>query len=373
MNEGKATRYHRQRRRARSGAVLGGLTLLVGFLVGGGAASLRGTLTLWPDGPGGASPWYGPTCYGGLVWLALEAWLFPFRFYQSVILERRYRLSEPRAFSWLSTTLTTSVLNVALVAFAATVVFTARFWWPQVWWIVCGMLFSLTTLAITTLAPGWILPWVSTTRPLERPALQRRLAALAARVGVPPIPVAELLVGRPGRRAYALLVGLGAGRQILLSETFLSDYSDAEIEAVTAHELGHHVHLDLWQTAIYELGVALAALWTADRVVTMAGPLVGVTGATDLASLPLLGLAAGGIVVVAAPLGHALSRRHERRADRFALRYCSEPAALASSLRRLGEQHLAEPSPSRMVELFWHSHPPLDRRLSQLANPSGAG
>jgi STE24 endopeptidase len=105
----------------------------------------------------------------------------------------------------------------------------------------------------------------------------------------------------------------------------------------------------------------------------MAGPLVGVTGATDLASLPLLGLAAGGIVVVAAPLGHALSRRHERRADRFALRYCSEPAALASSLRRLGEQHLAEPSPSRMVELFWHSHPPLDRRLSQLANPSGAG
>ena len=327
----------------------------------------------WLGGLGGASPWYGPTCYGGLVWLALEAWLFPFRFYQSVILERRYRLSEPRAFSWLSTTLTTSVLNVALVAVAATVVFTVRFWWPQVWWIVCGVLFSLTTHAITTLAPGWILPWVSTTRPLERPALQRRLAALAARVGVPPIPVAELLVGRPGRRAYALLVGLGSGRQILLSETFLSDYSDAELEAVTAHELGHHVHLDLWQTAIYELGVALAALWTAGRVVTMAGPLLGVTGATELASLPLLGLAAGGIAVVAAPLGHALSRRHERRADRFALRYCSEPAALASSLRRLGEQHLAEPSPSRMVELFWYSHPPLDRRLSQLANPSGAG
>ena len=348
------------------------MTLLLGFLIVGGAAALGDALHLWLGGPSGAR-WYAPACYAGLVWLGLEAWLLPFRFYQSVVLERRYRLSEPRALSWLTTTLTTSILNVALVALAATIVFTARFWWPAGWWIACGGLLSVTTLAVTTLAPGWIPPRVSTIRPLTRPTLQRRLAALAARIGVPPIPVAELLAGSSGRRAYASLVGLGASRRILLSETFLTDYSDAEIEAVTAHELGHHVHRDLWQTALYELGVALVSLWVAERAATTMGPWMGVTGTTDLASLPLLGLAAGATTVMAAPLGHALSRHHERRADRFALRYCSEPAALASSLRRLGEQHLAEARPSLMVELFWHSHPPLERRLAQLSTPSRAG
>ena len=37
-------------------------------------------------------------------------------------------------------------------------------------------------------------------------------------------------------------MGMGATRRIILADTLLAGYSDDEIEAILAHELGHHVH-----------------------------------------------------------------------------------------------------------------------------------
>ena len=80
--------------------------------------------------------------------------------------------------------------------------------------------------------------------------------------------------------------------------------------------------------------------------------------------LPLLVLTAGAVSLVLTPFALALSRRHERRADRFALELTSNPAAFISAMRRLGAQNLAEERPSRLVRWLFHSHPPLDERLA---------
>lgn len=65
--------------------------------------------------------------------------------------------------------------------------------------------------------------------------------------------VDECAVLATTRRAHATLVGLGPTRRILLIDTLLADYSDDEIEVVFAHELGHYVHLDVWQLIAFEL------------------------------------------------------------------------------------------------------------------------
>ena len=46
---------------------------------------------------------------------------------------------------------------------------------------------------------------------------------------------------RSRRRPMPRLMGMGATRRIILADTLLQNYSDDEIEAVLAHELGHHV------------------------------------------------------------------------------------------------------------------------------------
>ena len=76
---------------------------------------------------------------------------------------------------------------------------------------------------------------------------------------------------------------------------------------------------------------------------------LGLEGLTDPAGVPLLIAAAGAVSLMLMPFGLALSRRHERRADRFALDLTSNPGAFVSAMRRLGAQNLAEDRPSRLV------------------------
>ena len=90
----------------------------------------------------------------------------------------------------------------------------------------------------------------------------------------------------------------------------------------------------------------------------------GCSEPADVAGLPLLLLAAGAVSLVMVPLAHAMSRAHERRADRFALELTRNPAAFISAMRRLGAQNLAEEHPSRIVQWLFYSHPPMRERIA---------
>ena len=49
-----------------------------------------------------------------------------------------------------------------------------------------------------------------------------------------------------------------------MSDTLLAEYSDDEIEVILAHELGHHVHRDIW-TALAVETLIVAAVRSAPR------------------------------------------------------------------------------------------------------------
>ena len=106
-------------------------------------------------------------------------------------------------------------------------------------------------------------------------------------------------------------------------------------------------------------GFYLAARWLS----AFAGP-VGLRGVDDVAGLPVLLLAAGAISLVMMPVAHAMSRAHERSADRFALDLTRNPGAFISAMRRLGAQNLAEEPPSKVVQWLFYSHPPIAERIA---------
>ena len=56
--------------------------------------------------------------------------------------------------------------------------------------------------------------------------------------------------------------------------------------AVLAHELGHHVHRDLWQAILLDETLTLGALWLADRLLRVLAPPLGIAGPTDVARCP---------------------------------------------------------------------------------------
>lgn len=351
MNEDKATRYNRLKRRA----ALASLALTVAFLV---CVVATGTSIRLRDATGGL------VLYVITLALTHEVLTLPLGFYAGWLLERRYGLSTIPISSWLQDHAKAFGVGLVFSLLGAAVVYASARLLGPLWWAGVAAVFSLVAIAITNLAPVLLLPLFYRFKPLERPALRERLLALARAQGIEALGVFEWGLGEKTTKANAALVGLGATRRIILADTLLANYSDDEIEVILAHEVGHHVYRDLWRAIAFESALAFAGAFAADRLFRAIGPTVGIRGVDDPAGLPLLLLGAGAVSLSLVPLANALSRRAERRADRFALALTKRPEAFISAMRRLGVQNLAEEHPSRLVRALFYTHPPIPERVS---------
>ncbi len=366
MNEDKATRYNRLKRRAGLLSLAWGTALLVLLLVSPGSIVLReaaARLVAAAGVPGFAAPSAVVAVYVTLLGLLSEAGSLPIGFYRGFVLEHRYGLSAETLRHWAWDHLKASALGYVFGVAAAILVYLAIVWWPGWWWLVVGIGFSLVTIVLTRLAPVLLLPLFFPVRPITREELRQRLIALATRAGTKVLGVYEWGLGQKTRKANAALTGLGGTRRILVSDTLLADYSEDEIEVILAHELGHHVHHDIWKGIAYETVLSLAGCYLAYRLLLTFSPVLGLFGPADPAGLPLLSLAAGAVSLVVLPVVNAVSRAHERGADRFALELTRIPAAFISAMRRLGAQNLAEERPSTAVKVLFYSHPPIRERI----------
>jgi STE24 endopeptidase len=65
--------------------------------------------------------------------------------------------------------------------------------------------------------------------------------------------------------------------------------------------------------------------------------------------------------------GAALSRRHERQADRFALDTTGRGDLLASGLKGLSRDNLSNLTPHPVYVFFHYSHPTLLQRIKALS------
>jgi STE24 endopeptidase len=365
VNEDRASRYHRLRRRtALLSTVAGaaGLVLLVST-----SASL--SLAAWASRF--ASPLFWPlrpvaaiVLYAGVLALAWEALSLPFVFYRTFLLDRKYSLSSEPVSAWARDHFKALGLGLALTVASALGVYLTVWLSPALWWLIATALFVLLAVGLSRIAPIWLMPLFYRFRPLERDALRERLLTLSTRAGVPVLGAFEWGLGEKTSRANAALVGAGRTRRILVSDTLLKDYSDDEIEVILAHEIAHHVHHDIWTALALETALVAAALYAAHAAATELSPLARLHGPSDLAALPLMVLAGGAVSLLLAPVSNAWSRHNERRADRFALTLTRRPEAFVSAMKRLGAQNLAEERPSRLVFWFFHTHPTMDERIA---------
>ena len=366
MNTDKAVRYHRLKRRTAVGGVVVTAATLTALLATGASVRLRDVAAALAGDSGAASSPVTIAIVVVALCALLQAVALPLAFYGSLALDRRYGLSSESAQAWLKDYAKGALLSAVLWLAAAELVYFAIREWPRAWWIAAALGCGVATLALAGAAPILLLPLFYRFKPLERPLLHDRLRRLSELAGMPVLGVYEWGLGEKTRRANAALVGVGATRRILLSDTLLAGYSDDEIEAILAHELGHHAHRDVLkgvaaQTLLLLLGFGAAAVVLAAAI--RAGVPRGLAGTADVAGLPLLLLAAGSVTVALTPLTNALSRLHERRADAYALRLTQRPSAFVSAMRRLAAQNLAEPQPSRTVVRLFHSHPPVEERI----------
>jgi STE24 endopeptidase len=365
VNEDRASRYQRQKRTASLAGLVWTVALLGVLLVSGASAVLRDAAALMASPAGGAfNVALIISMYVVLLLLVHETGRLPIDFYSGFVLERRYGLSTQSLRAWIADQLKGIGISAVLGVLAALLVyfFIRRF--PDGWWLPAGLTFAAVIVGLANLGPIVLLPLFYAIKPLEHEQLRARLMRLADRAGARVLGAYEWGLAAKTRKANAALTGIGATRRILVSDTMLADYTEDEIEVVLAHELAHHVHGDIWKGLLFESALVLIGFFAAARTLTAGAAFFGFGGPADVAGLPLLLLAAGAVSLLLLPLAHALSRRHERSADRFALELTKNPAAFVSAMKRLGQQSLAEDDPGKVVQWLFYSHPPIRERIA---------
>jgi Zn-dependent protease with chaperone function len=308
----------------------------------------------------GSLPWWARTLAYVSIIIALSAALgTPLGFWRGYLRERSFGFSTQTARGWLIDRIKAVGINLVLVP-PLLLAFVALARALPGWWVApAAAAFALAVFVLSCLAPVLLAPLFNRFVPLKQEPLRSELHALARAAGVPVEAVHVEDTSRRTRKANAYVTGLGRTRRLVVSDTLLADASPAEIHVVVAHELGHrklrHVLLGTLLSLVGAV-VATVLVWA----------LLG-TKVADPRRLPLLLLITLGLTLVTGPAANALSRRWERRADRFALELTGDRAAYEQAFRRLAASNLSDLDPPKLVYLLLFTHPTPPQRLAASA------
>ena len=350
--------YHRTRRRLSVSSFLLDLAVLVILLLTDWSVSLRAVAERWSQHPTLALLIF--LCLFGLVTKAAG---LPLDYISGYWLEHRYGLSNLTLGGWVRDQLKGFAVGGALAALGLECVYATMRRWPEHWWLISGALFTGFFIVLANLAPVLIFPIFFKFKPLENPSLVERLLELSRRAGTRVQGVFEWKLSEKSRKANAALVGLGNTRRIILADTLLEKFSDDEVEAVLAHELGHHVHRHVFQGLTLQVAATFLGFYLADAVLRRFSGYFGFSDLADFANLPLLALVGTALSLILLPAVNAHSRAMERQADAYALSAIPSKLAFVSSMRKLAELNLAEQHPPTWIEFIFHGHPSIEKRI----------
>ena len=284
--------------------------------------------------------------------------------YYGFRLEHRYNLSNQRFRSWFWDECKGFLIGLVLATIVVELLYMLMRQAPQHWWVIAWAVFLGLFVLLAQLAPVVLFPIFYKFEPLENEDLRRRLVILSERAGTRVRGVYRWKLSEKSKKANAALTGLGATRRIILADTLLDNYSPEEIEAVLAHELGHHVHRHILKSIFVQAAITFFGFWAANFTLHYAVDQHMFEEMSDFANLPLLALVSVVLSFLLMPALNAYSRFNERQADRYAFESIASVEPFISSMNKLAEQNLAERSPSKWVEWFFHSHPAISRRLA---------
>src|SRR5437660_2000633 len=255
-----------------------------------------------------------------VLMLGYEVLTAPLAYYGGYVLPHRYGLSTMTLAAWLADLFKGLLLSLILEVLAVELVYLLLATQPQTWWLWTALILLFFTVVMANLAPVLILPIFYKFTPLPEGELSRRLLALADRAHTRVRGVFSMHMSSKTTAANAALMGLGNTRRIVLGDTMLDRYAPDEIEVVLAHELGHHVHHDIWKLIVTQSVLTLGGLYLVNLALHWAVDAQHYyLGLADPATMPFVLLVTAVFGLIVMPIGNGLSRAVEYQADEYAL------------------------------------------------------
>jgi Zn-dependent protease with chaperone function len=358
-----AVRYHRTGNLLWAGATALDLLLPAALLVTGLSARGRTLASRLAQG----RRFLTSALYGAAYVLVQALVFLPLSWYAGYLRQHQYGLSTESAAAWFGDWGKALAITMVVAAALLWIPYRLLRTSPRRWWLWTGLLTAPLTVLAMIVVPLYVAPLFDRYGPLRDPALEQRIRTLAARAGIPDSRILEARKSDETRRVNAYVTGFAGTKRIVLWDTLVDRLRPDEVTFVVGHEIGHFVLRHTLTIVVVATLLATLSLYTVHRV---AGWLIirqrerfGFERLEDVASLPLLALVGGLVMLAVTPAALALSRWQEREADRFGLEITRDNEGAARAFVRLQEDNLAVPRTGPLYRLWRGSHPDLADRI----------
>ena len=280
-------------------------------------------------------------------------------------IDRRYGLSNQDWGSWLSDQLISGAVTAVFTGIGVLVLLAVVRRAPRSWPAWAAVAGATLTMLGSFVYPVVVEPLFNHFSPMPAGPLRADIFRLAAAEHVH---IDDVLVADASKRTTTLnasVSGFGSTRRVVVYDTVLSSLSDPEIESIVAHELGHAKHQDVLVGTVLgavggAFGIGLLGLLVADdRLLRRAGA----RDVGDPRVLPLLFALIAAGTLLASPVQNTMSRAVEARADRTALEVTHDPQTFIAMQKALSLRSLADPTPPRISQFWFGSHPTVLQRI----------
>lgn len=292
-----------------------------------------------------------------LLLIILAVLTFPVDYYRGFVVEHRFGLSTQTFAAWFADYTKAGAVSLVFSAIPLIALYALTVYYPERWWIIGGVLFTLFMIAATYLSPLIIDPLFHRFEPLKDTGMRSQIETMAGMAG---IEVDEVLVADASKRTTkvnAYFTGIGKTKRIVIYDNLLTRFSSEEALAVIAHEIGHWRHAHIPKNILMGAIGAFLTLFVFNFVVTATGLYA------DIRILPLALLFFSLVSFLSLPLNNAVSRHFERQADLETLRLTEDPSHQVALFENLARANLAGVEPHPYVRFMLYSHPPLIERI----------
>ena len=344
------------------------LSVLLIFWFGGGFA----WLDVWVRGFGYATLPSGLFYIGVLI--ALKTVLdLPFGLFATFVIEARFGFNKTTWQTWLLDKLKALLLGLLIGVPLLTVVLLffihagGNAWW-YCWLVTVGVM-----LLMHYVAPTWIMPLFNRFNPLPEGELRTAITTYAESIGFRLDNIFVMDGSKRSSKANAFFTGFGKYRRIVLYDTLIEKHSVEELVAVLAHEMGHFKQRHILKMMLIGIAQAGVMFYVLSLFISYPGLFHAfyVQDVSVYVGLVLFGLLYAPLDMAMGIIVQQLSRRHEYEADRFAVDTGpNRGRALATALKRLSVDSLANLQPHPFFVFLNYSHPPVLERIRAIGAAS---
>jgi STE24 endopeptidase len=356
----KSQEYIRTNTRFDFAASTFSLVVLLSFWFAGGFNYLDQIVRSW-----GFTPVLSGLFYIGILLAGYTLLRLPFGIYHTFVIEQRFGFNRTTRRTFLMDRIKNLSL-AALVGGALLSGILALFEYAGYHaWIYCWIAVAVFSLVLEYVEPTWIMPLFNKFTPLEPGELREAILNYARSLDFPVKNVFVMDGSKRSSKSNAFLLGFGRNKRIALVDTLIKNHTVPELVAVLAHEIGHYKKKHILQGTI--INIAHFALLFFILSIFLGSP--GLYDAFYMeqqsvySGILFVALLYTPLEMIISVLTHALSRKNECEADRFAADNIEHRQHLRDALKKLYAGHFANLTPHPFYVVLNDSHPPLLQRI----------